>query len=53
MLNEKGVIVGISMVSANNVVLKAGVTTSNRQSIKMESFQYPICFYGCLLPLGF
>jgi hypothetical protein len=33
--NEKGVIVGVSMVSARNVVLKGGTSTSLRKAIEM------------------
>jgi hypothetical protein len=33
--NSKGIIVGISMVSASRVIFKGGAMTSSRHSIKM------------------
>ena len=52
MTNAKGVIVGISMVSAANVVLKGGAMTANRKTIQMDQGEYPVCLHGCLLPDG-
>lgn len=34
--DDKGVIVGVSMVSIKNIILKAGIMTDNREPIKME-----------------
>ena len=45
-------IVGVSMVSARNAVLKGGTVTSIRKAVGMEPEEYPICIYGCLLQDG-
>ena len=36
MTNSKGVIVGVSMVSVDNVILKGGAMTASRHPIEME-----------------
>ena len=52
MTNPKGRVVGVSMVSKGNVMLKGGAMTSSRHPIEMDEQQYPVCLYGCLLPDG-
>ena len=51
-MTDKGRVVGVSLVSNNNVVLKGGAMTANRDPIKMEPNEYPVCLHGCLLPDG-
>ncbi len=51
-LNEKDLIVGISMVSHRSTAMRAGLMTSNRQTIVMEPEEHPTCFYGCLIDGG-
>ena len=50
--DSRGAVVGVSMVSGSNVVLKGGAMTSLRQPIAMQPDEYPVCVYGCLLPDG-
>lgn len=52
MTNEKGRVVGVSMVSVRNVIIKGGMMTASRHPLAMGSNEYPVCFYGCLLPDG-
>ena len=52
MTGAKGRVVGVSMVSASNVVLKGGAMTASRQPIEMREDEYPVCLYGCLLVDG-
>ena len=52
MTNNKGKVVGVSMVSKSNVMLKGGAMTSSRHPIEMDEQEYPVCLYGCLLPDG-
>ena len=52
MTNSKGRVVGVSMVSKGNVMIKGGAMTSSRHPIEMGEQEYPVCLYGCLLPDG-
>ena len=52
MTNSKGRVVGVSMVSKGNVMIKGGAMTSSRHPIEMGEEEYPVCLYGCLLPDG-
>jgi hypothetical protein len=47
--DEKGLIVGISMVSANNQILRAGIQSDHRKTIDLDPYEVPVCLYGCLL----
>lgn len=50
--NEKGKVVGVSMVSERNVIFRGGAMTTSRHPLEMAPNEYPVCFYGCLLPDG-
>ncbi len=52
LLNEKGEIVGVSMVSSKNEVMKGGTMTTHRQGVTMAPHEYPVCLFGCLLASG-
>jgi hypothetical protein len=49
---KDGRVVGVSMVSQSNVVLRGGAMSESRQAIEMKPREYPVCLYGCLLPDG-
>lgn len=50
--DEKGIIVGASMVSLRNQILRAGKQTDIRSNIILEPNEIPVCLYGCLLEEG-
>jgi hypothetical protein len=52
-VTKKKKIVGISIVSSKNKIVKIGDLTGERVVLAMKESEYPMCFFGSLLTDGF
>lgn len=52
-VTKKKKIVGISIVSSKNKIVKIGDLTGERVVLAMKESEYPMCFYGSTLTDGF